>query len=74
MLAVVLKFQSSRVLAGEYIWHRSMALFSPSLVAAVIPLLGIWWQASRKEAGKEDELLGLSDGQRLMSAFRNKNQ
>ena len=46
-------------------------LFSPSLVAAVIPLLGIWWQASRK-AGKEDELLGLSDGQRLMSAFRNK--
>lgn len=30
-------------------------LFSPSLVAAVIPLLGIWWQASRKEAGKEDE-------------------
>jgi len=28
MLAVVLKFQSSRVLAGEYIWHRSMALFA----------------------------------------------
>ena len=42
-------------------------LFLPSLVAAVIPLLGIWWQASRKEAGKEDELLGLSDVQRFKS-------
>ena len=26
--SLVLKFQSSRVLAGEYIWHRSMALFA----------------------------------------------
>ena len=25
-------------------------LFLPSFVAAVVPLLGIWWQASRQEA------------------------
>ena len=34
-------------------------LFLPSFVAALVPLLGIWWQASRQEA---EENLGFEVG------------